>query len=306
MAKVKKSQRELIEAVRRGNVGTVTNILRNGFNGQFRDREGWSPLHRAAEGGNLEILKKLLNNGADVNDKNEGNGNNALMVASEEGHEEIVQELIKRGADVNAINDEQKSALYLASNNGKRDAAAELLAGGASIDHDPVTITTCLSILLDDIRSKFRKKRKKELKYKRLIGEAENIFHHQKNKDEDVTLVEYILTQKLLVQREQLINLTIELDKELHENDEVNCEYRVIETFKVGLESSPELDECIKSIKDKFPLSRGQKIILIFISIFVNIIIGWGFWIADVVTDISFSNQMFNLAAKNFLVPVIF
>ena len=300
MTKGKKLEKEFFEAVRIGNAASVTNILRNGFNGHLRDREGWTPLHRAAERGNLEILKKLLKEGADLHATNEINGNNALMIASEEGHTEIIQELLKRGADVNAKNDDKKTALYLASNNGKRDAAAELLEGGATIDHDPTTITTCLSILMDDIKSRFRKKRKRELKYKRLIGEAKNILHHQKNKDQDLTLVEYILEEKLLVQREQLINITIELDKELHKDDEVNCEFRVIEVFKIGLESSPELDECIKSIKSKFPLSRGEKIFLIILSFIVNILVGWGFWIADVVTDISFSIHMFDLAATNF------
>ena len=78
MTKGKKLEKEFFEAVRIGNAASVTNILRNGFNGHLRDREGWTPLHRAAERGNLEILKKLLKEGADLHATNEINGNNAI------------------------------------------------------------------------------------------------------------------------------------------------------------------------------------------------------------------------------------
>jgi ankyrin repeat protein len=55
----------------------------------------------AAWNGHLEIVKLLLEHGADVNAKMEGLGT-ALHLAASNGHLEIVKLLLENGADVNA------------------------------------------------------------------------------------------------------------------------------------------------------------------------------------------------------------
>ena len=57
-------------------------------------------LIEAAKHGNLEEVRDLLRNGADVNEKDRY-GNSALMFASGEGHIEIVHLLIDNNADLN-------------------------------------------------------------------------------------------------------------------------------------------------------------------------------------------------------------
>jgi len=47
-----------------------------------------------------DIIKKLIEKGADVNEK-DNDGETALMIESKNGHVEIVQELIKAKAKVN-------------------------------------------------------------------------------------------------------------------------------------------------------------------------------------------------------------
>ena len=72
------------------------------------------------------------------------------------------------------------------------------------------------------------------------------------------------------------------------------------ETFRIGLDSSPELDECIKSIQKRFPWSTTFLYFNIFISFLVNIIFGWGLYAADVYTDTQFSLSLFQDFYKNF------
>ena len=58
-------------------------------------------IHQAANDGNIEAVKQALNDGADVNAK-EDNGFTPLHEAANQGHKEIVELLIAKGANVNA------------------------------------------------------------------------------------------------------------------------------------------------------------------------------------------------------------
>ena len=61
-----------------------------------------TPLMRAAERGDLDSVRALLRNGADVNEA-KGTGHTALMLAAGRDHLEIVQTLLRAGANPNAI-----------------------------------------------------------------------------------------------------------------------------------------------------------------------------------------------------------
>lgn len=59
-------------------------------------------LMQAAEGGNIDQVRALLQSGADVNEAR-GSGHTALMLAAGRDHLEIVQTLLRAGANPNAI-----------------------------------------------------------------------------------------------------------------------------------------------------------------------------------------------------------
>jgi ankyrin repeat protein len=65
-----------------------------------QDKNGWSPLHFAAQEGDTEIAEILINAGADINLK-DTNGNTPLWVATMNSHygTEVINLLLTHGAD---------------------------------------------------------------------------------------------------------------------------------------------------------------------------------------------------------------
>ncbi|MBU5483749.1 ankyrin repeat domain-containing protein [Clostridium sp. MSJ-11] len=80
-----------------------------------KDKFGFSSIHYAADGEEEEILQLLLDNGVDVNDKND-DGNTPLhcLAANGEESEEIITILLENGADKTIINNNVETALDIA------------------------------------------------------------------------------------------------------------------------------------------------------------------------------------------------
>ena len=85
--------------------------------------------------GDTKLVRKLLDEGADVNAKS-GSGSTALMMASSKGHKEIVAMLLEKkyGADVNVKNNEGWTALDRASLNEHTEIVEMLLKNGADVN----------------------------------------------------------------------------------------------------------------------------------------------------------------------------
>ena len=73
-----------------------------------------------------QTLKELIEDGIDVNAKNE-NGNTALHLAAEWGVDYWVAVLLQHGADIDAINQDGNTALHLAAKNEEIDCVEILL-----------------------------------------------------------------------------------------------------------------------------------------------------------------------------------
>jgi len=89
-------------------------------------------IYYAGRIGVLELMKRLIIFGADVNAQG-GRYGNALQVASESGNKEIVQLLLDRGADVNAQGGMYGNALQAASLDSNKEIVQLLLDRGADV-----------------------------------------------------------------------------------------------------------------------------------------------------------------------------
>lgn len=81
--------RTLYIAVQKGDAEDVRRHIRTGIDiNEVNDTYRWTPLHKAASMGHLEIVQILLESGADPNPKDKW-GKTALEQAEAEGHAEV-------------------------------------------------------------------------------------------------------------------------------------------------------------------------------------------------------------------------
>lgn len=90
------------------------------------NKTGWTPLHYAATNGHLEIIDFLLENHAYI-DAESPNGTTPLMMAAQYGSAAAVKLLLEAGADASLKNQLGMTAIDFA-NKASRSDAAELIA----------------------------------------------------------------------------------------------------------------------------------------------------------------------------------
>ncbi|KAF4958405.1 hypothetical protein FSARC_11022, partial [Fusarium sarcochroum] len=129
----------LVFASRKGNSKVVRLLL------QHQDRNFQSilepinttrstPLFSASYNGHVEVIKELLNHGAEATiATTDANGETPLHVASRNGHEEIVKILLEHGAraTITTRNKHNETPLFAASSSGRVEVVKHLLNHGA-------------------------------------------------------------------------------------------------------------------------------------------------------------------------------
>jgi beta-lactamase regulating signal transducer with metallopeptidase domain len=123
----------LIVAARSGNKDMVRVLVEAGADVNAASRYDESPLMAAARSGDKDMVKLLLDHGADPNLAQAHIGT-PLMAAVQAGNADIVRLLIKAGADVNADAPDDGTALTAAVRAGNVDIVRLLIDLGASIN----------------------------------------------------------------------------------------------------------------------------------------------------------------------------
>jgi len=126
----------LICAIEQKKIEIVKILLDRGADLEQREEFGSTPL-MAASSRSIEIVKMLLDRGADVNGRGTGfrKGWTSLMEAAAVGNVDTMKLLLERGADMEARTAEGSTALSIAAYNGKQAAATWLVGQGANLDY---------------------------------------------------------------------------------------------------------------------------------------------------------------------------
>ncbi len=121
----------VFQAAEGGDIDDVKRHLLKGADINLADEDGFTALHHAVWENHEEVVKLLLAKGANPNTK-DSTGETPLHVASGEGHEEIAGMLLDKGADVNAKDECRSTPLHSAVLD--KAMVEMLLARGADVN----------------------------------------------------------------------------------------------------------------------------------------------------------------------------
>jgi len=136
-------KKRFLKAAESGDIAVFERLLTRA-DIEARDDDNDTALILAATGGQVSIVKALLETRADV-DATSNSRATALSRASENGHAEVAKLLLTAGANVNPKNVDGLTPLALACTNGHIKVAEILLAAGADVKARANTGDTALS-----------------------------------------------------------------------------------------------------------------------------------------------------------------
>jgi len=132
--RTERGETPLMLAAWNGHVDLVRFLLEAGADVQATDREREDALIGASgRPGKAAVLEMLLTGGAHV-DRRNASGRTALIEAASVGSEDNAAVLLRYGADRNVVTDEQETALTFAVVNEYRNLVGLLLNAGAAVD----------------------------------------------------------------------------------------------------------------------------------------------------------------------------
>ena len=123
----------LAKAAQTAKVGVMQLLIERGANVDARAIDGSTPLYYAAEADRPKAVRLLLDHGADPNIPGRS-GERPLAAAAFTGAADTVALLIKRGADPNALDDDGKGAMVYAAGRAYAPIVGELLDAGVDVN----------------------------------------------------------------------------------------------------------------------------------------------------------------------------
>ncbi len=115
---------QLLAAARKGDTAEARALLEKGAPVNAKTRYGATPLSYACDRGNVEMVKLLLDRGADVKAKDTFYGATPMEWAAMKNHAEVVRLLIQKGAS-------KETALDIAAGGGHTAVAKVALEAGS-------------------------------------------------------------------------------------------------------------------------------------------------------------------------------
>lgn len=123
----------LIKAAQVGDLESIRRLVADGADVNARSGDQWTPMMIAAQDGDALMVKALFDSGA-MTDASSNRGHTALMLAVIEGHVEVVRVLLEHGAQVNARSAIGWTALRFAISMNETEIIRLLLEAGAEVN----------------------------------------------------------------------------------------------------------------------------------------------------------------------------
>ena len=247
-----------------------------------------SALQHAEEYGHDAIKLVLDINNIDV-ENNKLRIAEVLTTATENGNFMVVSKLMERGVNPDLYqNNSGETCLLIAARTRQRDLVRKLLTHSIS-SYDPTSIELKINNIYKYTFSDFCEE---DL----LKDEEVRKFHMRENAD-GVTLLEAIVTLKLVKEQEQVIDILMAIDKKIYPVDREDAEFRATEEIKKSIPTSEGLKNILESLGSRFPWGSGKMWCMILLSIF-TMLSTMLFFGLDVTTDLQFGFKM-RKSAKN-------
>lgn len=138
-----RNETPLSSASRSGHLEVVRVLLQYGADTGSNDERKSTPLHRASEGGHLAVARVLIKHGAKAGTQ-DVDKSTPLHGASQGGHLDVCQVLLDEGADARAQDGDNSTPLHWASQGGHLDIVRVLLENGADAWAEDVVRSTPL------------------------------------------------------------------------------------------------------------------------------------------------------------------
>ena len=125
---------ELATAAMEGDHARVVALLSEGVDVNAPQGDGSTALHWAAYREDVDLARRLLDAGADVDAKTRLGEMTPLFMASKNGDAAMIELLVDAGADPSSSTTNGTTALMMAAASGDADAVSTLLARGVDVD----------------------------------------------------------------------------------------------------------------------------------------------------------------------------
>ncbi|WP_265027666.1 ankyrin repeat domain-containing protein [Wolbachia endosymbiont (group B) of Chorthippus parallelus] len=124
----------LHKAAQCGDLEIVKFLLRKkAYTNARNNKDYLTPLHEAAKSGNLEVVKLLINFRSNIHDQTIS-GAKPLHIAAEYGHKDIVEFFLNRRLSVNDLDKNKWTPLHYAAKSGNLEVIKFLISRGADIN----------------------------------------------------------------------------------------------------------------------------------------------------------------------------
>jgi hypothetical protein len=140
----------LFRAAQNGDIETVKWLIEHGASFKDPRNDGISPLHISAYNGHSKVIELLLDFGDECNKAEPVDGGTALYMAAQNGHFEAVKHLLAHKAKINKTVHSGTTALYIAIQNDHDEVINLLLRLGADVNKNsingpnPIMLAVCL------------------------------------------------------------------------------------------------------------------------------------------------------------------